>query len=379
MATIVKVENKKQLKAFIDFPHELYKNEPNYVPELFIAQSDLLNPKKNPFFEHGDIQGFLAYEDGKIVGRIAAIHNGSYISYTGNNDGFFGFFDCTDNQPVADILFGAVKDWLKNKKTTGKIIGPVNPSTNDPCGLLIEGFDEPPMAMMPYNFPYYLQLIEKQGFDKQADLLAYIYEGNTYQGERVKRLQQALRARLARRGITIRAMDFSKKNFKAEFEKVKAVYNSAWDKNLGFVPLTDAEFDHMAKDLKMIIPDPNLCLVAEYKDQFIGWALMVPNINEILIKIKKGRLFPSGIIKLLTGIKKVTSLRIITLGVIEEYRKLGIESVFYSSFIETREQNKYVNRVEASWILEDNVLMNKGIQDINGKVYKKYRLFEKPI
>lgn len=376
---IVPVQDKKQLKKFIDFPHDLYKEDPNYVPELFIAQRDILSRDKNPFFQHGDIQPFLAFENDRIVGRIAAIYNGNYISYTGQNNGFWGFFDSIDNQEVATQLFDAVTEWLRQKKVTNHIIGPVNPTTNDTCGLLIEDYDRPPMAMMTYNFPYYTTLIENCGYGKQVDLLAYIYKKGEYTAERLKRLQTALRERLAKRGITIRPLNFSKKLFTEEFKKVKEVYNSAWDKNLGFVPLTDAEFEHSAKDLKSIITDPNLCQIAELEGKFIGWALMVPNINEIMQHLPKGRLLPFGFIKLLTGMKKVTSMRIVTLGVVEEYRKLGIESIFYSCFVDIMESNKYLQEVEASWILEDNVMMNKGIQDIGGKVYKKYRLFEKHI
>lgn len=361
------------LRDFIDFPHALYKDDKNYVPELFIAQRDLLTPGKHPFHENATVQLFLATDERTVKGRIAAIVNRRSNDFNNATDGFFGFFDCVNDKEIAKQLFEAAESWLKSEGMT-TLIGPVNPSTNETCGLLIEGFDRPPVVMMPYNKPYYLNLIESAGLSKETDLLAWRLETDTV-NERSVNLHKALEERLARHHIVIRNIDM--KNFKNEAKRLREVYNAAWDRNLGFVPMTNNEFDYLAKDLKMIL-NPKFCLVAEKEGKIVGFALALPDINQILIKIKRGRLFPFGLFKLLLGLKKVNELRIIALGVIEGYKKLGIEACFYATIIERAHQGN-IKAGEGSWILEDNFLMNKGIQSINGKVYKKYRLFEKKI
>lgn len=376
MKRIEPVVSKKQLKLFVDFPHDLYKNDPCYVPELFIAQRDLLSPAKHPFFENAKMQLFLAYDQDQVVGRIAAIQNFNHNKFNHADDGFFGFFDSVNDEEVAGLLLKAVEEWIRGNGIKGKIIGPMNPSTNEACGMLVDGFEKPPMVMMMHNAPYYKALLEKNGYHKQTDLLAYLYDVDHYNDSRVRRLQELSKKRLENRGIVVRKVNM--KDFKNEVDKIKAVYNSAWDKNLGFYPMTDKEFDYTAKDLKMIL-DPDFCVVAEHEGKLIGFALALPNINEVLIKIKRGRLFPTGLIKLLTGKNKVKSLRIIMLGVVEGFRKSGVEMSFYTTIIDEVVKRKRIKAVEASWVLEDNILMNKAIQDIGGVPYKRYRIFEKAI
>ncbi|MCW3106079.1 MAG: hypothetical protein JWQ09_585 [Segetibacter sp.] len=374
MIRIEPVTTKKQLATFIDFPHDLYAGDPNYVPELFIAQRDILTPGKHPFHEHSSLQCFLAVDENKKVkGRIAAILNNNHNSFNKTNDGFFGFFDCVDNTAIATALFDEAEKWLRTKGVS-TMIGPVNPSTNETVGVLVDGFDKPPVAMMTYNQPYYIKLYEQNGFHKQVDLLAYDIRTDTVSDRAVK-LQEALMKRLEQKNITIRPINV--KDFKNEVSKVREIYNSAWDKNLGFVPATENEFNYLAKDLKMIL-DPEFCLVAEHDGKMVGFALAVPDVNQIQIKIKKGRLFPTGIFKLLLGLKKVDYVRIITLGVIEEYRKMGIEACFYAQIIKKAGEKK-IKGGEASWILETNEMMNKALQNINGKVYKTYRIYEKAL
>ncbi|MDQ6815047.1 MAG: hypothetical protein M3040_15030 [Bacteroidota bacterium] len=374
MITVSPVATKKQLATFIDFPHDLYSNDPNYVPELFIAQRDILTPGKHPFHEHSSLQCFLATDDNnKVKGRIAAILNNNHNAFNKTNDGFFGFFDSINDQVVARALFDEAEKWLRAKGVSN-MIGPVNPSTNETVGVLIDGFDKPPVAMMTYNQPYYLKLYEQNGLHKQVDLFAYDIRTDTVSDRAVK-LQEALMKRLDSKGITIRKINV--KDFKNEVAKVREIYNSAWDRNLGFVPATENEFNYLAKDLKMIL-DPDFCLVAEHNGNMVGFALAVPDVNQIQIKIKKGRLFPTGIFKLLLGLKKVDYVRIITLGVIENYRKMGIEACFYAQIIKKAAEKK-IKGGEGSWILETNELMNKALQNINGKVYKKYRIYEKSL
>jgi len=371
MTEIKPVVSKAQLKAFIDFPHELYRDDPNYVPELFIAQRDLLS--RHPFHLHSSIAPFLAYKDGRIAGRIAAIWNNNHNTFNRTKDGFFGFLDMVDDPEVAAALLDTAAAHLREKGAE-MLLGPVNPSTNETCGMLIDGFDAPAVAMMTYNKPYYSRHIETLGFRKKTDLLAYQIKAETFD-DKPLRLLEALTARLKGRGITIRTANM--KNFRQEVAGLKEVYNGAWDKNLGFVPMTDEEFHYMAKDLKLVI-DPDFCLVAEHEGKMVGFALCIPDINQVLIRIKKGRLLPTGIFKLLLLRKKISTIRVIALGVLEPYRKMGIEAVFYGRIIRRGLQKK-ITTAEASWILEDNVLMNRGMANVNGQVYKRYRIYEKEL
>ena len=374
MKRIEKVTTSAQLKLFIDFVHDLYKDDPNYVPELFIAQRDLLTPGKHPFHEHSTLQTFLAYDDKKIIGRIAAILNNNYNSFNGVQEGFFGFFDCINDPATAALLLNEAISWVKQRGAT-KILGPVNPSTNEACGLLIEGFNEPPVAMMTYNAAYYAGLLEGLGFTKNVDLFAYKLTTADYTGERLLAITEALKKRLSSRNITFRPVDL--KNFKQEVARLREIYNSAWDKNLGFVPMTEKEFAYMAKDLKLIL-DKDFCTIAEHEGKIVGFSLAIPDMNQILIKVKRGRLLPTGIIKLLTRRKKINNLRVLALGIVEGYRKTGIDMYFYRSIIENGIRKNYLS-AEASWILEHNVPMNKAMLSINGKPYKKYRIYEKTL
>lgn len=368
---VVSTSSKAQLKSFIDFPHDLYKDDAFYVPELFIAQRDLLT--KHPFLSHSSLQLFLAYEDTKIIGRIAAILNNNHNRFNNANDGFFGFLDAIDDEEAFRLLTDAAGKWLKDKGVHN-IIGPVNPSTNETCGVLIEGFDQSPRIMMTYNHPYYNEHLQKLGFGKKTDLIAYdLQKGHL--NEKSMRLMDAFRGRLAQKNIIIRPGNL--KNFRKEVDGLRKVYNEAWDKNLGFVPMTDAEFDYMAKDVKLVL-DPDFCLVAEHDGKMIGFALCLPDINQVQIKVKRGRLLPSGIFKLLFGRKKINALRIIALGITEPYRKMGIEAIFYGTIMQ-KGIEKGMTHGEASWILEDNLMMNQAMQNINGRPYKKYRLYEKAL
>lgn len=374
MIKIEPVTSKKQLATFIDFPHELYAGDPNYVPELHIAQRDILTSGKHPFHEHSSLQCYFAVdENNKVKGRIAAIFNKNHNAFNHTNDGFFGFFDAINDESVAKALFEEAYKWLK-EKGADTIIGPVNPSTNETAGLLIDGFNEPPVAMMTYNKPYYIDLIEKNGFHKKVDLYAYDIRTDSVSDRAVK-LQDALIKRLEQKGITIRSINV--KDFKNEVRKAREIYNSAWDKNMGFVPMTENEFTYLAKEMKNIL-NPDFCLVAEHQGKMVGFALAIPDINQILIKIKRGRLLPAGIFKLLFGLKKVNYYRVIILGVIEEYRKMGIEACFYAKIIQMGVKYK-LKGAEGSWILENNEMMNKALQNINGKAYKTYRIYEKAL
>jgi len=373
MSMIREVSNKKDLQAFIDFPHSLHAGDPNYVPELFIAQRDLLTPGKHPFFKHSTIAMFLLFEGDEVVGRIAAIENTHHNQVYGGKDGFFGFFDCINEVSAAKALMDRVHQWLQARQMK-KVLGPVNFSTNEVCGLLIEGFDGPPVAMMPYNPPYYLTLLEALGFTKNVDLRAYRYTAGDY-SDRSLQLVDRIKERLLRNDITIRTINM--KNFAQERDALREVYNKAWDKNLGFVPMTDEEFEYIANDLKLIL-DPKFCIMAEQHGKIVGFALAIPDINQILIKIKRGRLFPTGLIKLLAGKGKIDGIRIMLLGVVDGYRKMGIEACLYGGIIK-RFQEKKMKYAEASWTLDHNDMVNRPIEDIGGKLYRKYRILEREL
>lgn len=370
---VVPVTDKRGRKQFIDFPHDLYEGDPNYVPELFLGQRDLLSPDKHPFYKHSSAQAFLAYRGNKVVGRIMAIWNTNHNRFIGAREGHFGFFDAIDDQEVANALFDTVRDWVAEKGASS-IVGPINLTTNDTCGLLVEGFDRPPVAMMTYNYPYYQDLIAKYGFTKKEDLRAYLVLTDKV-GDRLERLLDKLEERLKRSGIVLR--EFNLKDFKNDATRIREVYNKAWDKNLGFVPMTEEEFDYTAKELKMVL-DTQYAIVAEKEGEIIGFALGIPDINQILIKIKRGRLLPTGIFKLLFGLNKIDLIRVLMLGVLEPYRKLGIEACLYGRIIRNGKKNK-LRGAECSWMLDSNYLMNHAIEQINGELYKRYRLFEKTI
>ena len=371
---IEQVKGRRALAQFIDFPHDLYAGDPNYVPELFMAQEALLNPKKSPFFLHSEAAYFLARSsEGKILGRIAAIRNNNYTAFTGDQAGFFGFFDVANDYEAARLLLDTASDWLR-QQGFHRVIGPANFSTNETCGVLIENFEEPPYIMTTYNYPYYADFLERYGFVKHVDLLSYDIPPE-YLTPEMEDIAARLEARLARRGITIRNIDM--KHFDREVESFLPIYNASWDKNMGFVPMTEAEVRQMGKDLKMAI-DPDFVYFAEKDGQPIGIGIVIPNLNEIFIKIPRGRLFPTGLFRFLFGRKSIKSVRVIALGILPEYRRSGLDMCMYVRSFQVA-RRKGIQRSEASWILENNDLMNRALVQIGGKVFRKHRMYEKPI
>lgn len=374
---IIEATTNQLKKQFIDFPHDLYKDDPNYVPQIFLEQKELIDEKKNPFFKHSKATLFLAEKEGKIVGRIAAIRNNNYNEFTNRNVGYFGFFDVIEDYEVAKKLLDTASEWVKNEGLDS-ILGPTNFSTNDTAGLLIDGFDSPPVIMMTYNKPYFKDFLEKYGFEKSMDMFGYYVHKDTANMKSVKLIGR-LEERLARSGIIIRPI--KKKDFWKEVKRIEHVYIKAWDKNWGFVPPTPDEFHHLAEGLKMVI-DPDLALLAEKDGEIIGFVVGIPDLNIILKNVKRGRLLPFGIFKLLNGLlfqkKKIHRMRVMLLGVLEDYRRRGIEGVLYGKVIANALEKGY-DSAEASWILENNEMMRKGVEGVNMKPYKTYRIYEKAI
>ena len=365
------VENKNDLMSFIKFPWKIYNGDPNWVPPLIMDRKKILSREKNPFFQHSEAEYYIAEKNGKPAGRIAAIKNNLHNEHHNDKVGFFGFFESINDQEVADALFNKAKEWLKSKGLN-KMRGPANPSSNDEYAMLIEGFDSPPLILMTYNPKYYLDLCDNYGFKKVKDLYAYkLTSEKTLASEKVKRV-----AEIAKKRYGLNITQLNMKDFNNEVEKVKFVYNKAWAPNWGFVPMTDEELNAMAKDLKPLV-EPSLVLFGEINKNLVGFALVMPDYNEIF-KSMNGKLFPFGIIKLLTQKKKIKKSRIITLGIIPEYQKKGLDAAFYWEIV-NRAYNLGIYFGEASWVLEDNDMMNRGLEALNAEVYKKYRIYETDI
>ena len=365
------LQTPKELMRFIKFQWKIYQGDPNWVPPLIMDRKKILSKEKNPFFKHSEAEYFLAERNGELVGRIAAIKNDLHNKYHNDKIGFFGFFECINDQEVANKLFDTAKDWLK-AKGMDTMRGPVNPSTNDEVGMLLEGFDDPPRLLMTYNPKYYLGLCNNYGLVKTKDLYAYKLENHKVVGsDKIRRV-----AEIAQKRSGIKISQLNMKDFKNEVEKVKFVYNKAWAPNWGFVPMTDDELDAMAKDLKPLV-EPSLVLFGEIDNKLVGFALVLPDYNYIFKQLN-GNLFPFGIIKLFTQKKKIKWSRIITLGLISEYQKKGLDAVFYWEIV-NRAHNIGIDLGEASWILEDNDMMNRGAHAMNGDLYKKYRIYDKKI
>lgn len=368
--TIKKVETKKDLMTFIKFQWEIYKNDPYWVAPLIMERKVMLSKKKNPFFQHGDMELFLAEKDGKVSGRIAAIRNDLHNKIHNENIGFFGFFECINDQNVANALLDTAKNWVKEKGLTD-MRGPASPSSNDEWGMLLEGYDDSPRLLMPYNPKYYITLCENYGLTKIKDLYAYKLENR-----KVSSSEKLIRgAEIVRQRNKVKIVPLEMSKFKEALDKVKMIYNKAWAPNWGFVPLTEDEINLMAKDLKSIV-EPSLVFFAEIDGKTAGFALALLDYNQVF-KYMNGRLFPFGFINLFTKKKEIKWARVITLGVIPEFQKRGLDSLLYYEVLD-RAHKIGIDLGEASWILEDNEMMNRGAQLMNGELYKKYRVFQIP-
>jgi hypothetical protein len=369
--SVVKVKTvvtKKGLNEFIKFPFKIYRNNNYWVPPLNMEQKNLLDRKKNPFFQHAEAEYFLAEKNGKPVGRIAAIKNDIHLKYHNDNSGQFGFFECINDQQVADELFKAAKNCLKERGLK-YMKGPANPSSNDVYGMLINGFDDSPRLLMPYNPEYYITLCENAGLRKAKDLYAWKIENKKIlTSEKLRRGQEIVRKR-----YNVKISKLNMKNFQEDLERFKFVYNKAWAPNWGFVPMTGEQIDAMAKDLKPLA-EPSLVLFAEVGENLVGAALVLLDYNQIF-KQMKGRLFPFNFIKLFTQKKRIKWARIITLGIIPEYQKKGLDAVLYWEIVHNAAKiGIYLG--EASWVLEDNEMMNRGLALMNAERYKAYRIWE---
>lgn len=368
---IVSVADPRKSREFMDMPWAINSGDPDFVPPLRMAQAKLLDRKHYPFFTIGDAAFFIARRDGECVGRIAAIQNKLHNQTYNDRTGFFGFFECEDDPRTARKLFQSAARWCA-ERGLGCVRGPLNYSLNDECpGVLVDGFNGPPLLLMSYNPRYYGTLIERAGLRKRKDLYAYLVTRATVADDRFQRVMNAVRRRA--KDVTIREVAMGS-GFVADLRAMLDIFNLAWKENWGFVPVTAAEADAIAKDLKPIV-QPGLTGIALIEGKPVAMMICVPNINEVLRKIPDGRLFPSGWYTLLTGLKRIKGFRTMLMGVLPEYRNRGIDALLIDKVIQYGQRNGY-NYCELSWVLDDNEAMNSLAEKAGGIRYRTYRLFE---
>ncbi|HEV7221837.1 MAG TPA: GNAT family N-acetyltransferase [Pirellulales bacterium] len=361
--------------VFVRFAWQIYRDDPQWAPPLLIERKDFVNPRLHPFYLHGAAAQFLAYRNGQLVGRIQASDDPHYNAEHHSNVGCFGMFESIDDEQVAAALLQAAADWLRDRGRT-QIMGPIDYSTNYACGLLIDGFDTPPRIMMNHNPPYYAALLEACGLSKAKDLYSWWFD------DRLDVLDawRAKAERLAARG-RFQVRSFRLDDFDAEIERCKAVYNAAWERNWGFVKMSDAEFAYMAKHLRQLAA-PELLLLAEVEGRPVGFSMTLPDLNEA-IRPLDGRLFrwglPIGLVRLLRNRRRIRTARLLTLGVIEGFRRRGISELLILRTLDYGKHVAHYTGAELGWTLEDNELINRTIVAVGGRRYKTYRIYEREI
>lgn len=371
MIEIISVNSTKESNQFINVPWTIYKNDAYWVPPLKIDMKSWFSPK-HPFYEYGKIQFYIAKLNQKVVGRIAAIENPLYNKYHKTaSTGFFGFFECIDNQEVANALFDQACKCLQLKNIK-KIHGPASPSSNYDYGLLIKGFNDSPRLMTTYNPPYYEKLIRNYGFETAKRLYAYKIDAKKALGnERLKR-----GAEIVQKRSNVKIRKLQKKNLYEEMQLIKSIYNTAWEANWGHIPFTDREIEQLGNDLKLIA-DEDLLLFAEIDGKVVGKGLAIPDFYYVQKQLN-GRLFPFNFLKFFTQKKHIKWARVLTLGVIPEYQNKGIDVLLSYKLLKAA-TSKGILFGEGSWILEDNVMMNRAMKKNSGKLYKEYLIFEMDI
>jgi GNAT superfamily N-acetyltransferase len=364
---VVAVGDRGGLKEFVELPYTLYRHDAFWVPPLRIAVKELLDRKKHPFYANADAEFYVAKQNGRVVGRIAAIVDRAHNRFHEESAGFFGFFECVNDVGVAEALLTRARQWCEDRGAKF-LRGPVSPSTNYECGLLIDGFDSSPMVMTPYNFRYYPELMDRAGLVKAKDLLAYKSNANTIDMGKIGRVADRV---LAKQGVKVRPIDM--KNFQREVERVWDVYGRAWERNWGFVPMSKDEFLLMGKEMKQILK-PELVLMGEIGDRLVGFALALPDIN-FALKPARGSLLPTGLLKILYYQRLIRNVRVLALGVEKEYQSSGLGAAFYATLVRNARTLGFGD-CEMSWILEDNTLMNRALEVMGAKRYKTYRIYD---
>ena len=366
------VASKRDLKAFIKLPWRLYRSQPNWVAPLIAERRRFLDRGRNPFFEHAEAEYFLAWRDGRPVGRITAQVDRNFNEFQGNDWGMFGFFESEDDPEVASALLTTAERWLR-ARGRDRMVGPMDFTTNDECGVLVEGHDRTPIILTPWTPPYYPGLLEGAGLTKAMDLL--MWELHISESERVHPALWELADKVeSEHGIRVRPM--RKRNLQEEIGKFLEVYNAAWERNWGFVPLTEAEVRHYAKDLRPIL-DENWAFIAEKDGETVGAGLTIPDYNQVLHHLN-GRLLPFGWAKALWWRRKIDRVRVFALGVKPEHQHTGVAARLYQRHYESAERTPQ-NGGEMGWILETNEPMNRAMEGMGGRVVRRFRLYERPL
>ena len=357
--------------AFLDFPYALYADAPHFVPPLRLDQKNVLDPKKNPFFEHGALQTFLAERDGRVVGRVAAIENGQHLAKYADGNGFFGFFDVVEDYAVAQALLDAAADWLRQRGLTG-VRGPTNPTMNDVAGLLVDGFDRPPAVLLPYNYPYYQGFLERWGFERAMTTWAFYVHEAYINKERMARGAAIVAQRNP--GITVRPLD--PKRFHEDVAAAMRIYNRAWAKNWGHVPYTEHEALHLADELKPII-EPELFLFAELDGEPVAFSASIPNLNQALRYLPRGRLTSLSLPKVLGAWKLggVYEVRMALMGILPEHRNAGLDALLIHHTIVNGRRDGY-QAAELSWVLDANKPLINALEKLGCTRDKEYALFQ---
>jgi len=370
---IRRVESKGDRKQFLDLPYRLYATEERWVPPLRLERKEHIDPEKNPFFEHAEVQFFLALRDGRPIGRISAHVDRNLNEFQDNRWGLFGFFECEDDPEAAGALLDAAAAWLR-ERGRDRMVGPMDFTTNDECGLLVEGHDRMPIILTPWQYPYYQRLLEGAGLTKAMD--AFMWELYVDKRERVHPAIWEMAERVeSEHGIVVRPAN--KRDLQAEVERFLEVYNAAWEKNWGFVPLTDEEVRHYAKDLRPVL-DENWAMIAEGRDgTVVGAALTLPDFNQVLVHLN-GRLLPFGWAKALYWRRKVDRVRVFALGVKREYQHTGVAARMFEMHFDSAARTPQKGG-EMGWILENNTAMNRAMEGMGGKIARRYRFYEKPL
>jgi len=371
MMQIVKVTTRKQLKQFVMLPFELYKDDPNWVPPLINEEMKFFDRTKNPHFEHSVADYYIALEGDKVVGRITAQTNTLHNNHYNDNMGFFGFFECIDDVKVAEALMDTAVKWNK-EHGKDKISGPFNFTINDICGLLVDGFETPPYIMLAYNKPYYEKLLNRLGLVKAQGMYSYLTSTEVIPPKLV-RVAKIIEKKLVKENVTFYTLRKKKAERIEDIEIVFDIYRKAWKDNWGYVPMSEKEFDRL-KDELLPIADPNFIMIAKKDDIPIGFSVGIPNFNRVL-KVMNGKINPITIIKALRAKSKIREVRVMIMGILEEYRNLGVDAMFHYKFYEYAIPKGIYNG-EFSWVLEDNVMMNRLAVSLGGIPYKSYQILE---
>lgn len=372
---ITEINSRKEWNTFLQLPEHIYKDDPHWVNPLYMEQRRQLDRKKNPQFEHCVYKAWLVRHDGQPAGRIIAFIDSAYNGLHQTKTGFVGFFECIQDQQAASLLFDTAMQWLK-ARGMDTIIGPMNFSIGNECGVLLSGFGYPPAIQMNHNPPYYAGLFEEAGFEKEHDLYAYLMTEEMV-GNRsglLPRLQAIAEKTLKKEGVRFRTINM--RQYRSELRHLNSLYNECMRKNWGFVPATEKELLFAGDALKMIV-DPGLVFFAEMNNRVVGCSLAVPDFNRVLQRLH-GKLFPFGIFRLLWYKRKISCFRLLLLGVSDEFRKKGLDILFYYHTIRKGLERGY-KQAELSWISEDNCNLIGIVEKIGAIRYKTYRMYRKKL